>query len=461
MSTEALRRVSIFADLDQDDLERIASEVRPIDLPAGEVLFEEGEQGSVAYVIEAGEVEIVKITDGREVLLAVRGPGDVIGEMALLDESPRNATVRARTDTSLLVIPKAGLDDLLACSPGGTRVLFQALLHRWRETESRLRQSQRMAQLGTITAGLAHELNNPAAAIRRAAGQLAEAVDGYGEASSAVGQAALEIGADPRLAETISPDRAAELSALELSDREEELQQVLSAHGVDSPWELASDLAEAGADKDLIEHLVSTYGSEAVSSVAAAIAAGRRVHSLLQEVTEGASRLSAIVSALKSYSYLDRAPLQEVDVREGLDNTLLILKHQLTGVDVVREYADDTPVIEAYAPELNQVWTNLLDNAADALTEAGSPEPSVTIRTRAGAGDGVVVEIEDNGPGIPPEIQERVFDPFFTTKPPGSGTGLGLDIVYGIVVHKHRGEITLDSAAGRTLFRVALPPRPE
>lgn len=461
MVTEALRRVPIFAELAKDDLERIASGVSPIDLPAGDILFKEGDKGSLAYVIQEGEVEVVKITDGREVLLAVRGPGDVIGEMALLDESPRNATVRARTDTSMLAIPKAGLDELIECSPGGARVLFEALLNRWRETESRLRQSQRMAQLGTLTAGLAHELNNPSAAIHRAAEQLAEALDSYGAALSSAGQAAVDVTADPELAKLLVPDRSAELSALERSDLETELEEVLAAHGVERPWDIAADLAEAGAGKDLIEAVAARHGGDAVVSVASAIAASRRVRALLQEVAEGASRLSAIVSALKSYSFLDRAPLQDVDVRQGLDDTLLILKHEVTGIEVLRDYAEDTPIIEGYAPELNQVWTNLLDNAADALTESDTPDPTIVIRTRNVDGGGLLVEVEDNGPGIPEEVQSRVFDPFFTTKPPGQGTGLGLDISYGIVVHKHRGEITLQSEPGRTIFRVTLPPSPQ
>jgi signal transduction histidine kinase len=181
------------------------------------------------------------------------------------------------------------------------------------------------------------------------------------------------------------------------------------------------------------------------------------VHNVLAEIGQGASRISEIVKALKSYSYLDQAPVQAVDINEGLDDTLLILRHKLkTGIDVRREYATDLPKLQAYGSELNQVWTNIIDNAADAVANASDGTGTITIRTRQ-EGAWVVVEIEDNGSGIPPGVQSRLFDPFFTTKPPGQGTGLGLDISYNIVVHKHRGDIRVFSEPGRTRFQVWLP----
>jgi signal transduction histidine kinase len=185
-----------------------------------------------------------------------------------------------------------------------------------------------------------------------------------------------------------------------------------------------------------------------------AAAAGAAAFSLAFEIEEGTKRMSAIVGALKSYSYLDQAPVQEIDLHRGLDDTLLIMRSKLEGITVERDYAADLPRVTAYAGELNQVWTNLIDNAADALAEAGGG--TLTVHTRRD-GDMVVVEIEDDGPGIPPEVKPRIFDAFFTTKPPGSGTGLGLDITYGIVVHKHRGSIDFESHPGRTVFRVELP----
>jgi signal transduction histidine kinase len=454
-SDHPLRKVGIFAGLTEEDLDRLAAGVTPVHLSEGDRLFQEGDGGSHAFVIEQGELEVIKATEGREILLAVRGEGEVIGEMALLEEAPRSATVRARTAASLLSIPRTTLEQLLESSTTATRALFEAVLTRWQETESRLRMSQRMAQLGTLTAGLAHELNNPAGAVGRAAQQLRNAVDDYGAALVAATRAGADVS---RERESLpSGDGTARLSALERSDRETELEGELAEIGIDRPWDLATDLVAAGVTADVVRSTASRLEQEAVGPTLAALAAGHRIQALLDEVGEGASRLSSIVGALKSYSYLDQAPLQEVDVRRGLDDTMLILKHELDGIDVERVYDEDTPVIEGFAPELNQVWTNLLANAADAVSDAGTATPSIVVRTGPGEKGAVVVEIEDNGPGIPQEVQARIFDPFFTTKPPGSGTGLGLDISRGIVVQRHRGEITVDSAPGRTVFTVTLP----
>ena len=208
-----------------------------------------------------------------------------------------------------------------------------------------------------------------------------------------------------------------------------------------------------GYEASELESLAVSFSSEQLPAVAGWLNSSFTVHNVMAEVGQGAERISEIVKALKGYSYLDQAPVQNVDLHEGLDNTLLILRSKLTsGIVVRREYASDLPKIEAYGSELNQVWTNLIDNAADALEGQGE----ITIRTRTD-GDQVVVEIEDNGPGIPAEVQPRIFDSFFTTKPPGKGTGLGLDISYKIVVEKHRGDIQLDSKPGKTQFQVSLP----
>ena len=203
---------------------------------------------------------------------------------------------------------------------------------------------------------------------------------------------------------------------------------------------------------DAVESLVSDYGADA-PVVLEAIVATSLVTGLVAEIEEGASRMSTIVSALKSYSYLDQAPLQDVDIRKGIEDTLVILEHKLKGIDVELDL-EDLPVITAHGSELNQVWTNLLDNAADALS--GKPDASISVRGRSSDGD-VVIQVEDNGDGIPAEVLPRIFDAFFTTKPPGSGTGLGLDISYAIVVHRHRGELTVSSQPGKTVFTVTLP----
>jgi signal transduction histidine kinase len=305
---------------------------------------------------------------------------------------------------------------------------------------------------------LAHELNNPAAAVKRGADQLRDAVVAYASAIGELQARGLDPG-DERLAvllDTAAGDRIT-LSALERSDLEDEVEDALVDLGVDQPWAMTAGLVDGGMTPDDVRGIAAHFGAELAPTILRACDAAHATHALLDEVEEGAGRLSDIVGALKSYSYLDEAPVQEVDVAKGLEDTLLILKSELGDIEVIREYAEDLPSIEAFGSELNQVWTNLIDNAADAINEGGGS--TITLRTAPARGS-VVVEVEDDGPGIPSEVQSRVFDAFFTTKPPGSGTGLGLDISYGIIVHKHRGEISVQSEPGRTVFRVELPITP-
>ncbi len=453
---EELRAVPLFADLADDDLDCLAEGATVVSLAPGELLFSEGDDGDQAYVITDGEIEIVKITGEQEVLLARRVPGEVIGEMALLDSAPRMASGRAVEEARLIAIPKSQMDQLLESSATAAKALFSVLLARWRQTEASLRQSERMVQLGTLTAGLAHELNNPAAAIARASGLLGPELEAYGRAVAALGRLGVAADAQNQLDEWLAA--AAQpgpvMGSLERSEREAELEPALGAIGVTEPWAVATELAFAGWEAGTVAAVGEAFGGEA-PVVLEAVAMTRNVSELLREINEGAGRMSEIVGALKSYTHLDQAPIQEVDVRKGLEDTLLILKPKLRDIDIEIEFGE-VPEIVAYASELNQVWTNLIDNAADAVTSSGREDGMVTLRTSADDGS-VTVEIEDNGTGIPEGDLDRIFDAFFTTKPPGSGTGLGLDISYSIIVHKHRGAITVDSEPGRTVFSVKLP----
>jgi signal transduction histidine kinase len=301
---------------------------------------------------------------------------------------------------------------------------------------------------------LAHELNNPAAAVQRSAGRLKEALTKLPIALSA---AAALASAYPDLRERLQmptePPRR--LGPLERADLESEIEGILQTLGVPRSWELAEGAASSGMTADTVQSLVSEYGDKA-SVVLEALVAMYQVFGLVGEIEEGTSRMSTIIGALKSYSYLDQAPLQNVDVRKGIEDTIVILEHKLKDITVELDL-DDMPVISAYGSELNQVWTNLLDNAADAV--AGTPDARISIRGRV-SDNSVVIEIEDNGEGVPEEALPRIFDAFYTTKPPGSGTGLGLDISYSIVVHRHRGELTVQSRPGRTVFTVSLPTSP-
>lgn len=454
----SLRAVPLFAELGDDDLRRLEERSQALHLTAGERLFAEGDRGERAFVIHAGEIEIIKQTGEREVLLAVRKAGEVIGEMALLQDTPRSATARARTDAELIAIPKAEIDALMESSTGAVRALFRVLLDRWRQTQALLIQSERMAQLGTLTAGLAHELNNPAAAVSRATGQLRSSLSDLVRAELDLSRSLPDdrLGAVAALRRRMAERDEAVVphGAIARADQEAEVENRLLEAGVEDPWRLAPMIVETGII-DLLADIVTAGGDDA-GAVLGVLHADHEVSSLLHEVEEGTRRLSAIVRALKSYSYLDQAPVQDVDLVAGIEDTILILKSKLADVEIRREYADDLPRIEAYGAELNQVWTNLLDNAADAIHQTGRTDGVIGIRALREDGQ-VVVEIEDNGAGIAPESLHRVFDSFFTTKPPGSGTGLGLNITYAIVVHRHRGDITAISEPGRTVFRVELP----
>jgi signal transduction histidine kinase len=324
--------------------------------------------------------------------------------------------------------------------------------------ERALHQSERMATLGTLAAGIAHEINNPAAATGRAAEQLADAFAALEEAQHLLDEAGPSAEAralvhDLQRRSRDLAGRSSELSTLARSDREAEIEDWLDDHDVPDAWSLAPGLVAQGLGVGDLEALEAKLGGAQLAPALALCAAAHRVHRLAHEIGQGSGRISEIVQAMKSYSYLGQAPVQAVDVHQGLDSTLVILRNKLkAGVDVRREYEPGLPPVAGYGSELNQVWTNLIDNATDAMGAQGT----VVIRTRRD-GEHVVVEIEDDGPGVPQEIQDCVFDPFFTTKDPGKGTGLGLSTSYSIVTDKHQGSMSLRSRPGSTTFAVRLP----
>lgn len=455
-----LKHVPLFADLSDEDLSAICENAIEVDIKSGELLFAEGDPGDKAYIIEDGVVEIIKKSGGRDVLLAVRESGSVIGEMGLLDESPRTASIRARTQSRFITIHKETMDSLLASSPSASRAILRTVLKRTRATLGQLRQSEQMAQLGTLTAGVAHELNNPAAAVKRGSEQLLHTMQYYAQTQSALilidfsVEQQIIINELAILAQTRAPEERI-LSALDRSNLEQEIEDWLYEVDIENPWELAPAMVDLGFSQDRFEELKREFSRNALSSILNWVVAMQTAHTLLWEIGDGAGRISEIVKALKSYAYLDQAPIQSVNVHEGLNNTLVILRHKLKeGIGVHREYDPDLPKIEAYGSELNQVWTNLIDNAADALEGKGI----ITIKTYKDENEkGIFVEIQDNGPGIPENIQPRIYDAFFTTKPPGKGTGLGLNISYNIVVYKHSGDIEIQSSPGNTTFKIWLP----
>ncbi|MEA3246178.1 MAG: ATP-binding protein [Gemmatimonadota bacterium] len=327
------------------------------------------------------------------------------------------------------------------------------------DMERALRQHERMATLGTLAAGLAHELNNPAAAARRAATHLREQFSRLQRAELALRAVVLDEDGRRELEEfaDLSVARATqtgEFSALTRSDVEAALEEWLEAHDVDEPWELAGPLVDLGVGEERLAMTAARVGPGNLGAVLRWAVASFEVQSLFAEVQQAATRLSEIVGAMKAYSFVGQAPLQAVDVNEGLRNTLIIMRSKLkAGVTVVQHLDEALRPIQAYGGDLNQVWTNLIDNAVAAMGGEGT----LTLRTAPREG-GVVVEVEDDGPGIPAADKARIFDAFFTTKPPGQGTGLGLHTVYNIVVKKHGGTIDVASEPGRTRFIVTLPP---
>ena len=458
MSKDFFRQLPLFAGLSDEDLDHLYNMAEPMNLRAGEVLMEEGSPGDALYVILDGTVEVTKRSQQRDLVIASRGPGEILGEISVLEQTPRTATLRAATDLRLLKISREAFEQLLNRSGTAALAVLRTISARLRNTEAMLRQSEKMAALGTLSAGLAHELNNPAAAVKRGAGQLREALAGLQRHAAELG--ALDTGPEAMaVVNTLRmelPHRAAnpvKLDPLARSDLEGEVGGWLEEQGVEDPWELAPAVVALGWNDVALEELTRPFTSTQKPVFLCWLATACTVYALLDEVGQGAERLSEIVKAVKSYSYLDQAPVQLVDVHEGLDNTLLILRHKLkAGVTVVKEYTADLPRIEAYASELNQVWTNILDNAVDAMDGKGE----IRIRTYL-EGQDVAVEMTDNGPGMPDEIRSRIFDAFFTTKPVGVGTGLGLHITYNIVVNQHHGQISVQSKPGETTFRVLLP----
>jgi signal transduction histidine kinase len=457
---DELRKIPLFADLSEEDLERLYEMAETVSFPAGQLVLREGDQGDSLFVVLAGELEVTKRQGSQDVLLALYKPGQFFGEMALLEQAPRSASVRTLQESRLLVISQVAFQTLLSCSPSAPLKILHTVTSRLRSTESALIQNEKMAALGTLAAGLAHELNNPAAAVRSSAAQLRDALAERDRLAARLHSLATDQRQKESLGALQEEVADRKISAppddpLALCELEDGLQGWLEDRGVDEAWELAPVLVSFGWDRDELERLAERFTSTQLPVVVRWLGAGSSVYGLLNEVRQSAEAMSEVVKAVKTYSYLDQAPIQDVDVVEGLENTLVLLRPRITaGITITRDYADDVPLIEAYGSELNQVWTNLIDNAIDAI--AGQGELTLRAFTEESV---VTVEVIDDGPGIPPEIQPRIFEPFYTTKPPGVGTGLGLHIAYNIVVHKHRGQLQVASKPGKTCLRVVLPIR--
>jgi signal transduction histidine kinase/RimJ/RimL family protein N-acetyltransferase len=466
---DPLGRVPILAGLAPADRARVREVAREVRLEAGETLMAEGGPGDALYLVLEGRLAVTKQSPSGELPLTTVGPGSVQGEIAVLEGGARRATVRASTPVRALRIGRDDLFDVLSREPGVLRALVATVAGRLRGLEATVQERERLASLGTLAAGLAHELNNPAAAARSSAGRLGDALDEWDRASVALGgltagdgPAATPLAAE--LLDTLREEVARRvatppvLDPLEAADRRDAVARLLGELGMAAPDEPAAALVALGWDGNELDDLLAPFGTDEDRLVVAAwLAAGALVRQLIAEVAIAAGRITEIVRAVREYTFLDRAPVQRVDVTAGIENTLVILRSKWrAGVVIHRAYAPDLPSIEAFGSELNQVWTNLVDNAIDAMGGVGELRISATA---ADDGRGVIVEVCDSGPGIRDEIQGHVFDPFFTTKGVGVGTGLGLYISRSIV-ERHGGHIEIArSGPDGTCFRVWLADR--
>lgn len=454
VTASELRRVPVFADLPDDQIAWFISQAEEVALKPDDVYLHQGDPADAMFVVLEGQLQGRGELAGELVTISTK-PGEVTGVLPFSRMKQFPLTGRAITSSRVLRFPAAQFPDLVQKMPELTKRLVGLMSDRIRETTRLEQQRDRLAGLGKLSAGLAHELNNPASAAKRATSQLRVLLKQIKDASHELGARELTSAqrAEIEKLETslIQKDEPPP-DALTVSALEDQLEALLRSHGQDDLWQLAANLARKGAKPEVLDSLFASQDSDTARAALVRISASLEVAGLLNEIESSTSRISDLVRAIKEYTFMDQAPVQNVDVVKSLETTLIILNHKLKrGVAVERDYQPVPLMVDSFGSELNQVWTNIIDNAIDAMGGKGR------LRVRTYRENGcVVVEIGDSGPGIPPEIQPRIFEPFFTTKRVGEGTGLGLDTVQRIV-KKHQGSIQVSSKPGDTRFQVFLP----
>jgi signal transduction histidine kinase len=449
-----LLSVPVFADLPDDQIAWFISQANEMNIRAGEMAFHQDDPADAMFVVLEGQMQARGELAGETVVIPMK-PGDVTGVLPFSRMKQFTVGAKAITDSRVLRYPASQFPDLVQKMPELAQRLVGLMSDRIRETTRREQQRDRLASLGKLSAGLAHELNNPASAAKRATSQLRDVLKKIRDASHALGS------------RDLSPEQKAEIEKLEtafvqsnevprdaltISDLEEQIDSLLRSHGQNDLWQMAADLARKNVQPEALESLFAILDPDTARAALVRIAASVEVATLLNEIESGTSRISDLVRAIKEYTYMDQAPLQNVDIVKSLETTLTILNHKLKhGVVVKRDYQKIPLLVNSFGSELNQVWTNIIDNAIDAMGGEGK----IQVRTYR-EDNCVVVEIADNGPGIPADVRPHIFEPFFTTKGVGEGTGLGLDTVQRIV-KKHRGNIQVSSKPGDTRFQVWLP----
>jgi signal transduction histidine kinase len=458
VSVADLRPIDLFDELDDDELARWAAVTEIREFKAGELVAEQGQHSQAMYLVLEGTLVSLLVSNGRVEPTGQHRAPTWMGAIGILIEAPLGVRIQAETDCRTGIVPAEQARDLVLEQRSVHAKVMKVVRPVIGQLEAVEQNRERLAALGTMAAGLAHELNNPAAAAKRAAADMCDAVEILTTTISRFVNAGVQRDEAEELArmQQDALERAAKnppLDTLDAADAEDELTDALERLDIPEPWRLAEPLVRARIDAAWVERVRDLAGP-ATTAALEWIAASLTARGLAAELSDSAERMSRLVGAVKTYAYMDRGDIVETEIHEGLDTTLVVLGHKLkhTKIAVERHYDRSLPKVLARGSELNQVWTNLLDNAIDALGDSGT----IAISTRREA-ECAVVEISDDGPGIPEEVRVRIFEPFFTTKAVGQGTGLGLDTVRRIIEEKHNGTISVDSRPGETTFRVWLP----
>ena len=460
MTVDRLRLIPVLESLGDEEVARLAGTGRERRLERGEFLFYEGDRAVAFHLVLEGQLETTREVAGEQVLMMSHGSGGFLGAMALLTDTPYRGSTCAVAETLLFELDGEDLRRLAFTHPPLLRKFLPAIESVSGAIKGVERDREKLLAVGKLAAGLAHELNNPAAAAARGVATLREHerqrqaafAEIAGTGAPAEQLAALASLGAQATEQTVPGER---LDPITASDREQELVETLGRRGLPDAYEIASVLTEARLGPEWVDRVAAGLSDDCLAAGLRFVGACAGTRVVLADLEGATARIADLVGAVRSYSYLDQAPRQTVDIHEGLESTLALLAHKLRAkrVEIVRDLDPQLPGVEASGSELNQVWTNLIDNAVDALGDDGR----ITLRTSR-QGERVCIEICDDGPGIPDELQARIFDAFFTTKPVGQGTGLGLDIAQRIVV-RHHGELRLQSQPGDTRFQVVLPIR--